>query len=815
MNHDTSISPPDRGSRWRPLFGKFVPLSVLIISLMTTVGMWRMLHDGLRQRAAQLFNEKAATITTAIDMRLHEHEQVLKGGVGLFNTSSDVTRDEWRRYVASLQLDQRHPGILGVGYAVWLKPEEKEANIRKIRAEGFPEYVIKPPGERPAYTSIIYLEPFTWRNERAFGYDMYSEATRRAAMETARREGITTIASRIILVQETEKDKQIGLLMYLPVYRQGMPTDSPARRQEAIKGFVYSPIRVKDFVYGTLGKLPADVAFEIYDGERPLPERLMFDSAASEKISLPDGYRPEMTKSVRVEAYGRAWTVVFRTLPSFNRELNRAGSHSALAAGILVSLLLTYIASTLVSTRAKALELAQAMTRGLRESEERVRLILDAVGEAIYGIDVNGCCTFCNPACLRLLGYGSPEELLGKNMHDLAHHSREDRTLLPVAACSIFRAFHQNTGCHVDSEVFWRRDGTSFPVEYWSIPQVEEGRVTGAVVTFLDITERKRTESTLREQAQLLQQEVAERRKAQEMLLRQQRELEALNAELEQRVTDEVRKNREKDKTLMQSEKMASIGQLAAGVAHEINNPMGFISSNLRTLAEYFDQLVRFDRIMQDQGITELPPPIREELARNRESLEIEQILEDGDDLIRESLNGAERVTKIVQDLKSFSRVDALEREQVQLCSCLESALTICYNELKYVAGIRKEYDPGPEVLCHPGQLNQVFLNLLVNAGQAITPPGEIVLRCWHDDAFVYASISDTGSGIPDEVRERIFEPFFTTKDVGQGTGLGLSISHEIVKKHRGEILIESTPGTGTTFTVKLPRTPEDTTWQI
>ena len=312
----------------------------------------------------------------------------------------------------------------------------------------------------------------------------------------------------------------------------------------------------------------------------------------------------------------------------------------------------------------------------------------------------------------------------------------------------------------------------------------------------------------LHEQAELLKQEVEERRKAQEMLLYQQFQLEKLNRELEQRVADEVRKNRDKDQALLQSEKMASVGQLAAGVAHEINNPMGFISSNLRTLADYFNQIVRFDRIVWENIRQELSAETREVVSLNRESLEIDYVLDDGVTLIKESLGGANRVTKIVLDLKNFSRVDTPEYESVALNSCMESALTICYNELKYVATIRKEYEPTPEVHCHPGQMNQVFLNLLVNAGQSIVPmvdPGEIVLRCWHDGIFVYASVSDTGSGIPDEIRNRIFEPFFTTKDVGKGTGLGLSLSYDIIKRHNGEFLVESTLGKGTTFTIKLP----------
>ncbi len=312
----------------------------------------------------------------------------------------------------------------------------------------------------------------------------------------------------------------------------------------------------------------------------------------------------------------------------------------------------------------------------------------------------------------------------------------------------------------------------------------------------------------LRRTTELLNLEVVQRCEAQELLLNKQLQLEELNRELEQRVAAEVEMNRQRFQALMQSEKMASIGQLAAGVSHEINNPMAFITGNLRTLTQYFDQIVRYDRLLRELG-AELAPPIREVIGRNRESLEIDEILTDGVDLIAESLDGAGRVTKIVKDLRTFSRVDSVEIEAVELKSCLESALNICGNELKYVATIRKEYEAGPKVRCHPGQMNQVFLNLLVNAGQAIVTSGEIVLRNWHDEEFVYVSVSDSGEGIPEMNQQKIFDPFFTTKEVGKGTGLGLSVSYEIVKNHQGAILVESELGAGATFTVKIPRTRE------
>ncbi len=346
--------------------------------------------------------------------------------------------------------------------------------------------------------------------------------------------------------------------------------------------------------------------------------------------------------------------------------------------------------------------------------------------------------------------------------------------------------------------VVLRRIADALAANYSASP-MEEIRAQNQELV-VEMTERNRISALLLDQSKLLHQEVVERRSAQQ-------ELEALNRELEERVTAGVKKVREKDQALMQNEKLASLGQLAAGIVHEINNPMGYIASNLSVLGNYFDQIVRYDRISQEAVDGEVASSVRESIASSRKNLEIEDILEDGVNLIRESLVGTKRIMEIVRNLKNFTRTDSLKGEMVALTSCLESALIIAHNELKYVATIRKEYESTEEVFCHPGQLCQVFLNLLVNAGQAIVSEklGEIVLRSWHDELFAYVSVSDTGDGIPEEIMERVFDPFFTTKETGKGTGLGLSISSDIMKNHLGELMVESTVGAGTMFTVKLP----------
>ena len=262
---------------------------------------------------------------------------------------------------------------------------------------------------------------------------------------------------------------------------------------------------------------------------------------------------------------------------------------------------------------------------------------------------------------------------------------------------------------------------------------------------------------------------------------------------------------------VLQQEKMASIGQLAAGVAQEINNPTGFIMSNLGSLLKYAAKLSEFIKV-QAAALDDLArqggenrQAAAEKVGEKRRSLKIDYIMGDLETLVEESLEGAERIKKIVQDLKSFSRVDEAECKTADLNAGLDSTINIVWNELKYKAAVRKDYGELPQIRCNPGQLNQVFMNILVNAAHAIEKQGEITVKTRYEEGRVYVSISDTGCGIPEDRLEKIFEPFYTTKEVGKGTGLGLSIAYDIVKKHNGEIRVESTVGRGTTFTVKIP----------
>jgi signal transduction histidine kinase len=255
---------------------------------------------------------------------------------------------------------------------------------------------------------------------------------------------------------------------------------------------------------------------------------------------------------------------------------------------------------------------------------------------------------------------------------------------------------------------------------------------------------------------------------------------------------------------LLQSEKLASIGQLAAGVAHEINNPIGFVNSNLGTLDRYLGDLLRvIDAYQQVEAA--LPPEARAQVDAVKRAADLPYLQEDIGPLVKESRDGLDRVTRIVQDLKDFSRLGAADWQQADLHRCLDSTLNVVANEIKYKAELDRQYGEIPDVCCVPSQLNQVFMNLLVNAAQAIPERGRITLTTGRRGDEVFVAVRDSGAGIAPELLTRIFDPFFTTKPVGSGTGLGLSVSHGIVKRHGGRIEVASQPGAGSEFRVWLP----------
>lgn len=426
----------------------------------------------------------------------------------------------------------------------------------------------------------------------------------------------------------------------------------------------------------------------------------------------------------------------------------------------------------------------------LEQTLSRLRATLEATGNGILAIDWHGRIVSMNRMFSAM--WAIPDELLEQHKDD-AVIDHVSNLVTEQAAC------RERLSAIVDSEAsdehFSLADGRVF--ECKSRPQYLGEHIVGRVFSFADVTRRVAAEDALRESRDELERRVEQRTAELQSANRD------LQAEREQQAALIVRLE-EAQSQLIQSEKMASIGQLAAGVAHEINNPVGFIKSNLGTLQRYIGN---FGKVLNAYAEIEheLGEASQASVSQLKKDIDLDYLQQDLDILLTETNDGVQRVQDIVRDLKNFSHVSSSEIILANLEMGLDSTLNVVWNELKYKAKVVKEYAAIPEIMCAPSQLNQVFMNLLVNASQAIEGQGQISIRTTSSEAEVRIEIEDSGRGIPPENLGRIFEPFFTTKPAVKGTGLGLSVTYGIIKHHGGDIQVRSEPGCGATFTITLP----------
>ncbi len=452
---------------------------MVVLSLCMTIMFWRMVREENYQNASERFDFRVQEIVTSIKKRLLAYEQVLLGGSGLFAASNEVTRQEWKTYVEKLRIEQNYPGILGIGYSKVILPANKEKFVKSIREKGFKDFWIWPEGKRDIYTTIIYLEPFKGRNLRAFGYDMFTSPVRKKAMAQARDEGSTSISGKVTLVQETDKDVQFGFLMYVPIYRQNVPLNSVEQRQAALVGYVYSPFRMNDLIEGTLGDQFNILNLVIYDGENESSQNIMYATNSSDTIE-PNNDQVDFVLSKKIIFNKHIWTLKFISLPEFNKTIDSEKGWIALIAGGAITLLFFTVAMSLTTSR---------------KLYKKTEQILESTGEGIFGIDLKGYCTFVNKSAIEMLGFDPLQSR--KKIHELIHHSYSDGKNYPEKECPIYRALVAKSESIKDNEVFWRADGTYFPVEYTSNPIIEKGEVKGGVVTFTDITKRKKSEKMI------------------------------------------------------------------------------------------------------------------------------------------------------------------------------------------------------------------------------------------------------------------------------------------------------------------------------
>jgi two-component system NtrC family sensor kinase len=452
-----------------------------------------------------------------------------------------------------------------------------------------------------------------------------------------------------------------------------------------------------------------------------------------------------------------------------------------------------------VMTGLRVIELEKrhtALANTLMESRNKLRIVLDSLKEEIVSLDRDLNIVSMNMAFANRL-QRSPEVVVSKNCFDKTI-SEYNFLCDDGIQTMVTNVFENGTGL---KELFSSKDenGLTTYRQISCLPiRNDHEKVIQVVIVSQDITEgRRKTE---------------EIHSLNQQLLATSAKVEDQNAELK----NALKRLEDTQAQMIQSEKMASIGQLAAGVAHEINNPTGFVSSNLKTLLDYqadIAQLVeKFHEliadIQKDGDNNRIPGPIHQriqDINAFEKDIDIGYIMEDITDLIGDCREGTNRIKKIVIDLKDFAHPGEDKIQSMDINSGLESTLNVVNNEIKYKATVQKNFGDIAMVKGYPQQLNQVFMNILVNAAQAIEKKGEIVVETRQVQDHVHIVISDTGCGVPQDNLQKIFDPFFTTKDVGKGTGLGMNIAYNIVKKHKGSIAVDSQVGKGTTFTIKIP----------
>jgi PAS domain S-box-containing protein len=466
-------------------YSHWLTAAVLIVTTIASYQAWRFADQDLEHERQLYFEFRVRQLVTSIEQRLQTYEQMLYGARGLFAASGLVKRDEYRAYVSALNLDQRFPGIQGVGFSLWIPKTDKDRHVAEMRGQGFADYDIHPVGERDFYTSIIYLEPFNGRNLRAFSYDMYSEPTRNLALSYARDNNRLSVSGKVKLLQETEQDVQAGFLMYLPVYKKQSALDTQEQRRANLLGWVYAPFRTKDLMTGIGGELENDLRLEIFDGTQINEENRMYGSANTRNT------HPLLSSTQQITLANRPWTLLIHAEPHFQSRLDPSKPLLIAGSGLSLSLLLGLLTWQLVNGRGRAQALAEAMTTELRESENRFRAMADSAPVMIWLTDKHRRYCWFNKVWLDFTGQTIEHEL-GSGWINGIHPDNLD-------------VFQENYQYHFERQLAFsmefrlkRHDGEYRWLLDTGIPRYDDrGEFVGYIGSCIDITERRQTQIDL------------------------------------------------------------------------------------------------------------------------------------------------------------------------------------------------------------------------------------------------------------------------------------------------------------------------------
>ncbi len=863
-------------SRRRPLV---LALAVCAAALFATWGAWRIAHQQVERHWQAQFDFEARQGVRRLEERMATYEQVERDTQAFLLGSMHVARADFRLFIDSVKLAERFPGIQGIALSEIVPPAQLPAHLARIRADGLPDYAIRPAGVRTLYSSITHIEPFTGLNLRAEGFDMLTDPTRRRAMERARDSGQAAASAKVRLIQENGRNVQSGFVMYIPVYRRGAATDTMPARRAAIAGWVGAPFRMDDLMAGLAGERAGDVTLSIYDGNDITDAARLYDARAAGSVPLHSAVQ-------RIAVAGQPWTLDIRSTPRFERRIDRSKLHLIALIGGAGSCLIGLLVWILATGRRRAIAIAGHMTQQLSVSEFRWKYALEGAGDGVWDYDRGNGVVLYTRRWKGMLGYGDDEV---PNTYiawrDLIHPDDLDPTI------AILDAYLASSDAQYEAQFRMRCKDGSYKwilARGMAVTRNAAGHPLRTIGTHTDISRTKENEAAMRVANARLASErhrfnvilqhshdafvavspagvitdwnaSAERMfgwravdatgRAVDALLvppslrrpgqlgfaglvntalaapsRGVIEVQVLHRDghlipAELALTDfpegdgyavsaffrDISERREAERqafersealdtarrALQHAQKLEAVGKLTGGVAHDFNNVLQVISGNVQLLQHM--------------------PPSEDKMQQR----------------LRSIASAVEKGAKLSAQLLAFARRQPLQPVALNPLRIVRNRDDLLQRALG--EAIRIDYQCDDDlwnILVDPGQLENVVVNLAINARDAMAQQGDgvftIVLRNRVLDAqdvqaladiapgeYVMLAVSDSGAGMSEDVRALAFEPFFTTKPVGEGTGLGLSMAYGFVKQSGGHIALTSTPGHGTTVEILLPRSSE------
>jgi len=830
-------------------------MAVLVSALV--VYFWHVLNEQRQQYLQDEFEADITEVKTRIAERMTAYGQILKGGRSLFYASHAVSRHEWHDYVSSLELEKDYPGIQSVGYAVTIPASKLSAHEKEIRDEGFPDYQVWPEGKRDPYSAIVYLEPFDWRNRRAFGYDMFSEPTRHEAMARARDSGLPALTGRVMLVQETNKAPQAGTLLYVPLYRKGAKLQTVAERRQALIGWVYSPYRMDNLIEGMLGHLSRDIRLRIYDSKDRTPDNLLYDSFSDERAAANTVESAMLIhQTLPLETAGRRWVLHFDALPSYARTIGMGSLYKEEAGLVMIGLLLILLSWTLFNTRRKAELMARTLTTSLRESEERWSYALEGSGDGVWDWDLDKNEVFFSPRFRQMLGLPDDTPFDFDAWRDHIHPDDAER---------VDQALQRHLNGETPEYIVEKRVRHTSGQYIWVlargkvISRDEYGRALRLVGTYSDITARKQAEERIRLLSRAMQQSgeaiiITDAEGVIEYVnpafcdITGYTETEAIGQTLrmlnsgmqEKQLYTEMWATINRGDTwhgrMVDRKKDGSFYPAMLTISPILNRhgeTTHYIGIQ-QDLQEYEDLEAQFHQSQKMEAVGTLVGGIAHDFNNTLAGITGNLFL------AKHELKGMPRVTErletveklsfraagMIKQLLTFSRKARPEMAPVSLTSFLKE--TVKLHRISLPENIELHTDVAGEDLHIQGDINllqQVMINLINNARDAVhdaqSPRIEISLTRFTADKafkarhtqltseqFARITVCDNGHGIKKEDMPHLFEPFFTTKAVGKGTGLGLSMVYGAIESHNGIVTAESKDGKGACFHIYLPLLP-------